>query len=444
MAHRDYVTRSNLRLKTIVRLRWIAIIGQLLTVFVVYFGFKFEFPLLLSLGVIGFSVVINLVSRQWLQDVKVVDNTYGTWMLAFDILQLALLLYLTGGILNPFASLLVAPIAISAASLQTRSTVIIAVLALSVASFISFFHLPLPWETTSGLELPFAYRIGHWIAILCAMTFIGFFAWRIATESRHMAAALMATEAVLAREQEFSAIDGLAAAAAHELGTPLSTISVVAKELERELEKDSPLRDDVVLIREQAVRCREILQSLSDGESGADFLVSKSSIGEVLQEAAQPFKALNANIEIKFEVKSFATPPFDREPLLSRSPGMIYALSNIIENAVEFAQKEAEIIASWSETELKIIVQDDGPGFSTEMLNSLGEPFISSRSMAAGLDDGAQYGMGLGFFISKTLLERSGAVMKFGNRNAPERGAYVSLIWPRHLIDLTMDASPSG
>lgn len=441
MAHKDYFTRSNLRLKTIVRLRWIAIIGQLLTVFVVYYGLDFEFPLLPTLFVIGLSVGVNLFARLWLKDVKVVDNSYGTWMLAFDILQLALLLYLTGGIHNPFASLLVAPIAISAASLQTRSTVILVVFALIVATIISFVYLPLPWETASGLELPFAYRMGNWIAILLAMTFIGFFAWRIATESRHMAAALMATEAVLAREQEFSAIDGLAAAAAHELGTPLSTISVVAKELERALDEDSPLKDDVTLIKEQAVRCREILQSLSDGEDRADFLVSKSTIDELLHEVAQPYMALNANIVIKTNKNAVAKPSSETMPVLSRSPGMIYALSNIVENAVEFASDKTEIIATWSDNELEIVVKDDGPGFSSEMLNQLGEPFISSRPMVAVADDGEHSGMGLGFFISKTLLERSGAVVKFGNRKLPGKGAYVRLIWPRKLIDMAFDDS---
>ncbi len=437
MVHKEYITRSNLRLATIVRLRWIAVIGQLVTVFVVYFGFGFEFPLQWCLVVICLSVSINIILRDLVTYIKVVGNELGTWMLGFDIVQLSILLYLTGGILNPFASLLVAPIAISAASLRSRSTLFLSVLALVAASFISFFYLPLPWHGNEGLALPVAYRMGSWISVLCAMTFIGFFAWRIANEGRVMSAALAATEATLAREQQLSALDGLAAAAAHGLGTPLSTISLVAKELERELDKDSPIRDDVKLIASQAVRCREILQSLTEEGSDGDLLVARSSLGDVLEEVAQPLKALNANIVIDKACEEAVAEPFRREPILARNPGLIYALSNLFENAVEFSNERVVVTATWNERKLKIKIRDDGEGFSPEMLKMLGEPFISSRSIAhSHVEDDQSGGMGLGFFISKTLLERSGASMRFGNRKAPEKGAFVNLQWPRNRIDL--------
>lgn len=444
------MTRSHLRLRTIVRLRWIAIIGQLAAVVVVYFGFGFEFPIVISIGVICLSVAINVVLQELVNELKVIGNLFGTWMLAFDIIQLAVLLYFTGGILNPFASLLVAPIAISAASLRTQSTLVLSILALMAASFISFYYMPLPWYSAQGLELPFAYRMGNWISVVCAMTFIGFFAWRIANESRIMSAALAATEATLAREQKLSAIDGLAAAAAHGLGTPLSTISLAAKELERELDPASPLREDVLLIRSQAVRCREILQSLTEVGMDGDVLVDSSSISDVLEEVAQPLKALNANIIVERNVMDGTVAPFDQEPLLRRNAGMIYALSNMVENAVEFSKTRAVIRAEWSATSVKILIRDDGPGFKSEMLKVLGEPFVSSRSMArqvAGNEH--QGGMGLGFFISKTLLERSGAVMKFGNAKSKEAmkflphddlvGAYILLEWPRKVLDMNIN-----
>ena len=440
MVHKEYITRSNLRLATIVRLRWIAVIGQLITIFVVFFGFGFEFPLQWCLVVISLSAAINFILRDLVAYIKVVGNELGTWMLGFDIVQLAILLYLTGGILNPFACLLVAPIAISAASLRSRSTLFLSVLALLAASFISFFYLPLPWDGDEGLVLPMAYRMGNWISVLCAMTFIGFFAWRIANESRVMSAALAATEATLAREQKLSALDGLAAAAAHGLGTPLSTISLVAKELERELDADNPIRDDVKLIASQAVRCREILQSLTEEGSDGDLLVAHSSIGDVLEEVAQPLKALNANIVIEKSCEEGVSEPFRPEPILARNAGLIYALSNLFENAVEFSNERVVVTARWNERKLKIKIDDDGDGFSPDMLKRLGEPFISSRSIAhSRVDDERSLGMGLGFFISKTLLERSGASMRFGNHKAPQKGAYVNLQWPRNRIDLRLE-----
>lgn len=440
MPYGDFITHSHLRLRTIVRLRWIAILGQLITVFVVYFGFGFAFPLYLTLLTIGLSALINLVLRDLVKQVRLVGDEFGAWMLGFDIVQLSVLLFLTGGILNPFASLLVAPIAISAASLRTRSTMLLSLLALLAATFISFFHFPLPWETALGLDLPIPYRIGNWIAVVCAMTFIGFFAWRIAREGRAMSVALAATEAALAREQKLSALDGLAAAAAHGLGTPLSTIFLTAKELEREMQGltiDEHIREDVTLIREQAVQCRDILASLTDVGNEADLMVSTSTIGHLLEEVAQPLKALKANIEIVTGTEADVPAPFDAEPVLNRNPGLIYALSNLVENAVEFSREKVVLVASWNKSRLKIVISDDGFGFSEDMLQVLGEPFMSSRRFSRQPSiEGGYGGMGLGFFISKTLLERSGAMLEFGNGKGPLSGAYIELTWPRESIDV--------
>lgn len=437
MAHREIITNSTLRLRTIVRLRWIAVAGQMLAVFFVYYWLDFSFPIHFCLAAIGLSAAINVVVHHLFKGVRLVTNQLGTWMLAYDIVQLALLLYLTGGILNPFASLLMAPIAISAASLRTQSTVTLSILALMAATLISFFYMPLPWYSPGGLVFPDAYRLGNWVSLICALVFIGFFAWRISNESRLMSAALAATEATLAREQKLSAIDGLAAAAAHGLGTPLSTIFLVAKELERELPQDSAMREDVSLIRSQALRCREILQTLSDAGNDGDLWVAHSSLTNLLEEVAQPLKALDENITIKAGAKSGTPAPYDLEPELSRNPGIIYALGNIVENAVEFSRSHTELTAEWCEDRITLEIADDGPGFSPDLLKSLGEPFISTRAVAAETTpDGEQFGMGLGFFISKTLLERSGAILRYGNKRPPRRGAYVVLEWPRRMIDI--------
>lgn len=436
MAHRDYITRSNLRLRTIVRLRWIAVAGQLAAVIFVYYWLEFSFPIMFTLMAILLSAVINVVVHHLFKNIKLVTNQLGTWMLAYDIVQLALLLYLTGGILNPFASLLVAPIAISAASLRTQSTVILSILAFLAASLISFDYMPLPWYTAGGLVFPDAYRLGNWVSLICAMAFIGFFSWRISNESRVMSAALAATEATLAREQKLSAIDGLAAAAAHGLGTPLSTIYLVAKELERELPLDSPMREDVSLIRSQAVRCREILQSLSDVSSHGDYWVETSTIEDILEEVAQPLKALNENITVTVGPVAGGRAENEKEPVLQRNPGLIYALGNIVENAVEFSRNHTELKAEWTSDRIRIEISDDGPGFSPELIKSLGEPFVSTRSQPVNEQGDEPFGMGLGFFISKTLLERSGAELRFGNHKAPNRGAFVVLEWPRGIIDI--------
>jgi two-component system sensor histidine kinase RegB len=271
--------------------------------------------------------------------------------------------------------------------------------------------------------------------------FIGAYAWQVAEEGRLMADALTATELVLAREQHLSQLDGLAAAAAHELGTPLSTIAVVAKELEHALGPDSPHADDVKLLREQAQRCRDILGKLSAlPAEGTPFERARLSV--LIEEVAGPHRHFGIAIDV-------VLPP-DRagEPVVQRSPAILYGLGNLVENAVDFARARVEIAVRWSEQDAAVTISDDGPGFPPEILRRIGEPYVTSRRRSG--DAGEESGLGLGFFIAKTLLERSGATVAFLNRPAPERGAVVRVRWPRPDLEavpeggMGMPLEPSG
>jgi two-component system sensor histidine kinase RegB len=275
------------------------------------------------------------------------------------------------------------------------------------------------------------------------MPFLALYVWRLTKEGRQMSAALAATEHVLAREQKLHALDGLAAAAAHELGTPLSTITLVTTELERQLPSDSPYRDDIVLLRSQAQRCRDILQKLTrhPEDQDQDPLHSSLSVTEMVHEAATPYFGERAPLQISTAAMPGAAGPAAREPVGVRRPGVIYGLSNIIENAVDFAETRVDIRAEWDQSMVSVIVADDGPGFKVEVLDNLGEPYVTTRPADAKKGDGEKLsGLGLGFFIAKTLLERSGARLALENHPLPRHGAIVRIIWPRRAFE----AGPSG
>src|SRR6201995_5326883 len=236
--------RRNVRLDTLLRLRWLAIIGQTTAVLVVSYAIDFPLPIYACLSGIALSAWLNIALRMRFSLTQRLEPERAAWLLAFDVAELAVLLFLTGGLENPFSFLFLAPVLLSATALPPRITIILGPFAVACATVLVFVHYPLPWDIDDPLELPWIYLLGVWFCILLAIAFIGVYASQIPEENRQIAEALAATELVLAREQHLSQLDGLAAAAAHELGTPLSTISVVVKELERALEADSPHVDD--------------------------------------------------------------------------------------------------------------------------------------------------------------------------------------------------------
>jgi two-component system, sensor histidine kinase RegB len=415
--------RRNVRLDTLVRLRWLAVIGQTAAVLVVHSVFDFTLPLTACLLVIGCSAALNLTLRLRFRPVERLEPDRAAWLLAFDIVQLALLLFLTGGVENPFMFLFLGPVLIAATALPPRMTLMLGALAAVCATALVFLHMPLPWVSDEPLTLPPIYLLGVWFSVLVALGVIGAYAWQIAEEARLLTDALAATELVLAREQHLSQLDGLAAAAAHELGTPLSTIAVVVRELERAIEPTSPHAEDVKLLREQAQRCREILAKLTQLSASSEPF-DRSKLSALIEEVVAPHRNFGVAIDVVLPAERAA------EPVGEHNPAIIYGLGNLVENAVDFARARVEIAARWSDSEVAIAIADDGPGFAPEILDRIGEPYLTSRGRPPG-GEGGVAGLGLGVFIAKTLLERSGAALSFANRAAPGHGATVRVRWRR-------------
>jgi two-component system, sensor histidine kinase RegB len=425
--------RRNVRLDTLVRLRWLAIIGQTTTVLVVYAGLDFELPIWACLAVIALSAWLNIALRLRFHMTQRLDPDRAAWLLAFDIAELAVLLFLTGGLQNPFAFLFLGPVLLSATALPPRFTIMLGAFAVLSATVLMFTHYPLPWDNDDPLRLPPIYMIGVWLSILLGMGFIGVYTWQIAEESRQLADALAATELVLAREQHLSQLDGLAAAAAHELGTPLSTISVIAKELENAIAANAPHGDDVRLLREQATRCRDILAKLTELSSGGEPF-DRMPLTALIEEVVAPHRNFGVAIDVS------VPPERDAEPVSARNPAILYGLGNLLENAVDFARGRVVVDAQWNDDAVDVVISDDGPGFAPDIMDRIGEPYVTTRR-GNGKDESA--GLGLGFFIAKTLLERSGASLHFENRRLPERGATIKLRWSRSDFErpLTFSAS---
>src|SRR5712691_7566385 len=359
--------RRNVRLDTLVRIRWLAVLGQTGAVLVVHYGLDFTLPLGPCLAVIALGALLNIAVRLRFRMTHRLDPDRAAWLLAFDIAQLGALLFLTGGLENPFAFLFLGPVLISATVLPRRMTLLLGGLAAMCATALVFVHLPLPWASDDPLVLPPTYMLAVWLSLLLALGFIGAHAWQVAEEARLLADALAATEMVLAREQHLSQLDGLAAAAAHELGTPLSTIAVIVRELERALEPDSPHADDVKLLREQAQRCREILAKLTE-LSTASGPFDRMKLSALIEEVVAPHRNFGVAIEVVLP------PDRSAEPIGAHNPAILYGLGNLVENAVDFARRRVEVAALWSDQELAVTITDDGPGFSPDVVGRIGEP----------------------------------------------------------------------
>jgi two-component system, sensor histidine kinase RegB len=423
----DGLGLDTLRLETLIRLRWMAVAGQLVAVLGVHFALGFPVPLKACLPLIGLSILVNVALRLRYPPTERVDPARAALLLGFDIVQLAALLFLTGGLQNPFAFLFLAPVMISATSLPPLMTLALGLLAIGCASLLTAWHLPLPWFAGQELGMPMLYVVGMWFSVLLGLAFIGVYAWRVAEEARLLSHALAATELVLAREQHLSQLDGLAAAAAHELGTPLATIALVAKELEVAAPKEGELIDDIRLLRSQVERCREILGKLASLGNDGEAPFTRMPLPLLIEETAAPHRDFGIAISARFEG------PEAEAPSATRNAGMLYGLGNIVENAVDFAKSRVTIVAAWDARIVTLTVSDDGPGFPPEIMGRLGDPYVTRRRQRPPGQPGG--GLGLGFFIAKTLLERSGASIALANRSAPENGAIVRLEWPREAFE---------
>ncbi|OKL44429.1 ActS/PrrB/RegB family redox-sensitive histidine kinase [Pseudovibrio exalbescens] len=427
------------KLDTLVRLRWLAIAGQTISLIVVYYGLGFPLPIGYCYVLIAVSAWLNVILKiRWPASTRLHENG-AALQLAYDILQLAGLLYLTGGLGNPFCFLLVAPVMVSATALSFKNTIMLASLAGLCATVIGIFHMPLPWYGGETLQMPPVYTVGIWVSLLCSMFFMATYALRIASEARQLSNALAASDMVLAHQQHLSALDGLATAAAHELGTPLGTIYLTAKELATEFEEGDPLREDAELVYMQAQRCRDILQKLTSLSSDTDQHFQRMPLSQLLEEVSQPHRGLGIHIDVVLEGDG-------PEPVGQRNPGIAYGLGNILENAVDFARRTVELKATWDDEQVEITIADDGPGFAPDVMARMGEPYVSKRGLAKKIQplgknkfdktkEQSAGGLGLGFFIAKTLLERTSARLSFGNRKPPKTGAIVRIRWPKNAMD---------
>lgn len=413
--------RSALRVDTLVRLRWLAVAGQAGAVLIARFVLDFALPFAFCFAFIALSAWVNVGLRLRLPLTYRLPVLPAAALLGYDILQLAALLYLTGGLQNPFSLLFLAPVMISATSLPGRATVALGLFMAAAAGALVFAHWPMPWFPGEPLELPFFYSVAVWCSITLGAAFIGVYASRVAAESQLLADALAATDLVLQREQHLSQLDGLAAAAAHELGTPLATITLVVNEWLRAKAGEHPAREDVELVAQEAARCRAILKRLSTLGSETSEIFNEMSLGLLLEEVSAPHR----NFGVEIDVAAQGAGP---EPSCRRNPGLIYGLGNLIENAVDFAEKRVSVAARWTATQVTIEITDDGPGFPADIRFRLGEPYLRARDANRRTKSG-ENGLGLGLFIAKTLLERSGAAFRAGNLEGG--GARVTLTWRR-------------
>lgn len=437
---------SRLRLRTLIFIRWIAVLGQVVAVAAVQAGLVFEVPLVPVAATIGALALLNLVTALrhrgaiWLRD------SAARVYLACDLLQLLVLLGLTGGLQNPFSVLILAPVVVSAATLSRRSTVLLASLAVAGIAALAGLRLPLPWAG-AGLDLPQLYVAGILVSLILAVVFIAAYVSSLALEARRMADALGATQLALAREQRLSALGGLAAAAAHELGSPLATIAVVARELERELPEtlsaEHPLREDAALLRSEAERCRRILAELANRpDEDEDTPYHRLPLSALVEAAAQPHAHSGIALRFAFQGRQ------DEQPSVPRLPELLHGLGTLLQNALQFARSEVTVGIAWDDAHARISIRDDGPGFDEAVLGELGEPYVSTgsrgrRSAAAanglgepgrslrpgrGRDAQSDAHMGLGIFIARNLLAHAGASVSFANH--PDGGAEVVIDLP--------------
>jgi two-component system sensor histidine kinase RegB len=421
-------TDVSVSLRKLVFIRWLAIAGQAAAVVFAGIVMNFGLPIWPVMAVIATSAVLNIITSLSRHGSARLGDREASLYLGYDMTQLGLLLYLTGGLQNPFAILMLAPVTVAATILSLGSVIGLSALTVLAISLLAIFHLALPWYEPAP-EPSLLYVLGVWTALVLSTLFVAFYVWSVAEEARRMRDAFAATQLALAREQRVSAVGGLAAAAAHQLGSPLATIAVIAKELVRELPASSPHAEDAALLLSQSERCRTILADLAQhGETESPQRMPFSALVEV---AGEPYRAGAAPRGVTVVQTQAAARGANGEavpePMVTPSPEIMHGLANLVQNATQFAVREATITVSWSEDGVAIDIVDDGPGFPPQVLARIGEPYLSGRSFET------QTHMGLGIFIAQTLLERTGARLSFGN--LPEGGAQVVVEWRRGVLE---------
>ncbi len=433
------ISDNRIRLRTLVLLRWWAIIGQVVALIIAQRVYNLSLEIGLCYLTVGVLVISNLIAAFVFPQNRRLSQVETRMVVLFDLLQLGVLLYLTGGLHNPFSILIVGPVTVSAAVLSSRSTIFIGAAAILIASILIEFHLPLRTEQGFVLRVADVFLFGNWVAIVIGILFLGVYSRWIVYEMGAMSEALQATQMALAREQKLTDLGGVVAAAAHELGTPLATIKLTSAELAEELSGNAELREDALLISQQADRCRDILRSM--GRAGKDDLhLRRTPLSALVEEAAQPHTDRGKAMHFDHGATDGAG---SVQPTVFRQPEIIHGLRNLVQNAVDFARENVWIESTWSDQTISVRIMDDGRGYPQHQLGRIGEPFLRRRSAGESRRPGYE-GMGLGLFIAKTLLERSGADLSFANGSesfrgdaglAQRTGAFVEVSWPRSAIE---------
>ena len=414
-----FTSKDNIQLdkRTLVILRWIAIIGQYLTISIVYFILKFELPFFYCSIIIFIGILTNFY-LQFKFDKNQLNNFTSTFFLFYDLIQLSILLYLTGGVTNPFTILLIIPAIVSSTFLTLRSTINLSVITIIILIVLTINHLPLPHSGELHFHVPVTYLYAVPIAIIVGLIFLTYFGVRFGIESRKRTEALNKLELILAKEHELETIGLQAAAAAHSLGTPLSTITVIARELEKEIGNNPKYSKDIDLLLSQTKRCSDILKNLSKDQLEEDSFLSDIKIEELLSEIVKSYT------EISEKKLSLLVEKNKLNPQIERTLEITYGLRNFIGNAVKYSNSFVDITLESNNKITEVKVCDDGPGFSEDILNVLGEPYIRSKNKIIS----SKSGLGLGTFIGKTLLERMKANVNF-DKCPKTNGAMVTIKW---------------
>ncbi|MEH6629210.1 MAG: ActS/PrrB/RegB family redox-sensitive histidine kinase [Halopseudomonas aestusnigri] len=434
--------QGRVRLRTLVFIRWMALCGQTVALLTAHFGLGLELPLIPALFVVFLSGVLNVAqiatrpASSWLR------NKEATMALAFDLVQVSVLLSLTGGLTNPFSILILGPVTVSASILTRRSTLFLSLLAIVSVTINAFWYSPLPWPEGSFF-LHSLYLYGLWAALVFTAIFLAVYVSSLTQEARSMGMALMASQMALAREQKLSALGGLAAAAAHELGSPLGTMLVVAKEMKEELPPDDIYLPDVELLISEILRCREILQNLSawPEEDGGDPY-NIIPIVSLVEAAVEPYEKPEIKTSITSNPKGRVEGKGEGEhPMVLRSPEILHSLGLFAQNAIQFAHEEVDISVSWDNRTITLSIHDDGPGFDPQILGRLGDPLIANRdqtqkTITARKEEDGEH-MGLGVFIATTLLARTGGKVTYSNHL--QGGAVVNIVWPRRRLEAVVN-----
>ena len=402
--------------KTVIILRWIALIGQLITIYFCHFFLNYNLPVMLCSLTIFCGGLTNIFI-QFNFKKNYLSNIESTILLFYDVIQLAVLIFLTGGITNPFVVFLIVPAIISSTLLNLASTLFLSVITIICLLLITYNFFPLPSPGNLHFHVPDYYISSILIALIIVLIFLNYFGFRFGFEARKRGAAISKLESTLAKEQELDSIGHQAAAAVHSLGTPLATITLIANELKKDTVKDEELNKDLSTILDQAKKCGVILKKISQNKIVDDAYVKNTTLQNLLFEITKSFEEIS-----KKKLVLNLDDAQNKVPII-RSPEITYGIRNFVGNAVKFSKKEVKINLMNNNETVVIQILDDGPGFPDDIYKIIGEPYIASKSKKVK----SKSGLGLGTFIGKTLLERKKANIEFLKAN--NGGALVEITW---------------